>query len=556
MAEKLNLKEGEAANMSEPDGSGSESVAIAGARTVASEGHASRNGPHGERRTADHAESRGGRRARTPGRWFVTAAALGLAAVLGVWKGRPWARDYFSHVATEDAYVVGDATTVASRIADVVEQVLVQNDDHVERGAILVRLDRRPFELAVDQMRSDLQQASLNVDRMVKSLETARAGLDQARDQVRLGVAALDEAWRAVQGQQEQVRSRIAGLRSQAASLRASYAELVLAQKDHDRVKNLVNSQTATREELDQKQAAFDSAREKYKVAEQSVQQARALLALAPDYQHPEQIPAGLERIDSQVRRAVAAGQQILANLGVASGVQSMEPEALQVALIRLTSNTSLSWFDAVPAVRSAQTQVDQAVAMLGGPSFDPDRPYEHPSVVRARKNLDEAELRLSYVEVRAPVTGFVNRRSVNPGDYVQAGQGLLSIQPLSDVFIEANFKETQLAELLIGQSVAISIDAYPGRVVMGRVSGFAPATGAASSMLPPENATGNFVKVVQRVPVRIDLVEPNPREAPLLVGMSVEPAVDIKSQPAGPDAGSRLRSGITGQSPSQEGHP
>ena len=124
---------------------------------------------------------------------------------------------------------------MASRLADVVEQVLVQNDDYVERGAILVRLDRQPFQLAVDQMRSDLQQAKLNVDRMVKSLETARAGLDQARDQVRSSVAALDEAWRAVEGQQEQVRSRIAGLRSQAASLRAAYAELVLAQKDHER---------------------------------------------------------------------------------------------------------------------------------------------------------------------------------------------------------------------------------------------------------------------------------------------------------------------------------
>ncbi len=134
-------------------------------------------------------------------------------------------------------------------------------------------------------MRSDLQQAKLNVDRMVKSLETARAGLDQARDQVQSSVAALEEAWRAVEGQQEQVRSRIAGLRSQAASLRASYAELVLAQKDYERVKNLVASQTATREELDQKLAALESAREKFKVAEQSVQQARALLALEPDYQ-------------------------------------------------------------------------------------------------------------------------------------------------------------------------------------------------------------------------------------------------------------------------------
>ncbi len=541
--------------MAEPVGSGGEGVAVTGARTVASTGHASRHGPHGEN-SENHANSAVSGRPRRPGRWVIMAIAGGLAVVLGAWKGGPWVRDYFSHVSTDDAFVAGDATTVASRLADVVEQVLVHNDDYVERGTILVRLDRRPFQIAVDQMRSDLQQAKLNVDRMVKSLETARAGLDQARDQVQSSVAALEEAWRAVEGQQEQVRSRIACLRSQAASLRASYAELVLAQKDHERVKNLVNSQTATREELDQKLAAFESAREKYKVAEQSVQQARALLALAPDYHHPEQIPAGLDRTDTQVRRAVAAGHQILANLGLASGMHTMEPEALHAALIRLTNNTSESWFDAVPAVRSAQTQVDQTIAMLGGPSFDPVRPYEHPSVVRARKNLDEAELKLSYTEIRAPVSGFVNRRSVNPGDHVQGGQGLMSIQPLDEVYIEANFKETQVSDLTIGQPVAISVDAYPGRVVRGRVSGFAPATGAASSMLPPENATGNFVKVVQRIPVRIDLVEPNPREAPLLVGMSVVPEVDVKIPPDSPKASSRLRGPAGRSSRQQEAHP
>jgi membrane fusion protein (multidrug efflux system) len=524
---------------------------LAGARTVASTGHASRNGPHLE----DHPDTPVEGRPRRPGRWVVLAIVTALSSVLGAWKGGPWIRDYFAHIKTDDAFVAGDATTVASRLADVVDQVLVNDDDYVERGAILVRLDRQPLALTVDQMRADLQQAKLNVDRMVKSLETARAGLEQARDQVRSSLAALEEAWRNVEGQQEQVRSRIAGLRSQAASLRAAYAELVLAQKDQERVKNLVASQTATREELDQKSAALESAREKFKVAEQSVQQARALLALAPDYQHPEQIPADLERTDTQVRRALAAGQQILANLGLAPGLHAMDPEGLHAALVRLTDNTSESWFDAVPAVRSAQAQVDQAIAMLGGPAFDPARPYEHPGVVRARKNLDEAEMRLGYSEIRAPVSGFINRRSVNPGDHVQAGQGLLSIQPLDQVYIEANFKETQLADLRIGQGVAISVDAYPGRVVRGRVSGFAPATGAASSMLPPENATGNFVKVVQRIPVRIDLAEPNTREAPLLVGMSVEPEVDITARPDGPDAGSRLR-GSAGRSPNQEAHP
>jgi membrane fusion protein, multidrug efflux system len=193
--------------------------------------------------------------------------------------------------------------------------------------------------------------------------------------------------------------------------------------------------------------------------------------------------------------------------------------------------------------VRSARAVLDQTVAMLGGPLFDPAKPYEHPTVTKAQKELDEAELKLGYTEIRAPISGFVNSRAVNPGDNIQAGQGVMSIQPLDQVYIVANFKETQLADLAIGRPVEISVDAYPHRVFHGRVAGFAPATGAAASLLPPENATGNFVKVVQRLPVRIDLTEPNPSDTPLFVGMSVVPEVDIKAEPAGPDAGHRLRS-------------
>jgi membrane fusion protein (multidrug efflux system) len=471
---------------------------------------------------------------------------IGLAAVaagLGAWKGGPWVRDYLAHVSTDDAFVAGDASTVPSRIADAVERVLVHDNDYVEKGTLLVQLDREPYRLLVEQKRADWQQARLSVDRMVRMLEAARADLEQARDQVHSSVAALEEAWRAVEGQQEQVRYRVASVRAEAAALRAAQAELILAQKDHERIKNLVAQQSGTPAELDQRLAAMQSAREKLKANAERVQQARALLALPPDYQHPERVPVDLEHTATDVRRAAAAGQQILAKLGMASAAGDLRPESLLRALRDLTSRTTESWFDEVPSVKAARAQLDQAVAMLGGPSFDPSRPYEHPAVVKAQKELDDAQLRLGYTEVRAPVSGFVNRRSVNPGDAVQIGQGLLSIQPLEAVYIVANFKETQIADLTIGQPVEVEVDAYPGRTFRGRVSGFAPATGAASSMLPPENATGNFVKVVQRIPVRIDLVDPNPRDTPLLVGMSVVPLVDIKARPDGTDAGARLRS-------------
>jgi membrane fusion protein, multidrug efflux system len=525
--------------MADHDDSNGNGAAVAEQRTPVAYGHFARNGPHiGDETMSPPPVPGPGRR-----RWAVVAALGGLAAVLIVWKGVPWYHHFFSHVSTEDAFVTGDATSVASRIADAVEEVSVRDYDFVERGTLLVRLDREPYRVLVEQKQSELANAKLTIDRIIRSLESARADLEQARDQVRSSVAALDEAWHAVEGQQEQVRYRIASLRAETASLRATQAELLLCQKDYERVKRLAADQTATREELDQKLAAYQSARERYKASEQKVQQARAMLALAPDYQHPEQIPADLERSGTDVRRSVAAGQQILSKLGIASGLHSIEPESLERALHDLMDKTSENWFDQVPAVRSARAALDQTVAMLGGPAFDPAKPYEHPSVTKAQKELAEAELRLGYTEIRAPISGFVNRRAVNPGDNVQAGQSVMSIQPLDRVYIVANFKETQLGDLQIGRPVEISVDAYPNRVFHGRVSGFAPATGAASSMLPPENATGNFVKVVQRVPVRIDLTEPNPRDTPLFVGMSVVPEVDIKAEPAGPDAGQRLRS-------------
>ncbi len=119
--------------MAEPVGSGGEGTAVAGARTVASTGHASRYGPHVESGESPASTDVGGK-PRRPSRWVILAVVGGLAVVLGAWKGGPWVRDYFSHVSTDDAFVAGDATTVASRLSDVVEQVLVHNDDYVERG--------------------------------------------------------------------------------------------------------------------------------------------------------------------------------------------------------------------------------------------------------------------------------------------------------------------------------------------------------------------------------------------------------------------------------------
>src|SRR6185437_16638196 len=148
--------------------------------------------------------------------------------------------------------------------------------------------------------------------------------------------------------------------------------------------------------------------------------------------------------------------------------------------------------------------------------------------VDQAQASLNEADLQLSYTKISAPITGRVTNRSVNPGDYVQVGQSLLALVP-QDVYVIANYKETQLDLMKPGQDVDFTVDAFPGHVFHGKVDSIQRGSGAAFSLLPPENATGNYVKVVQRVPVKIVFDGPlDPRYA-LGPGMSVEPAVKVR---------------------------
>jgi membrane fusion protein (multidrug efflux system) len=174
----------------------------------------------------------------------------------------------------------------------------------------------------------------------------------------------------------------------------------------------------------------------------------------------------------------------------------------------------------------AAQAEVSRARAELGIP---PGAPAERaPTVRQARAARDQAALMLSWTELRAPIAGIVATRSVQLGQHVVPGQVLLRIVPLAGAYVEANFKETQIGALRVGQPAEIVADAYPGHVYRGVVESLAPGTGAAFALLPPENATGNWIKIVQRLPVKIRIVAPAPSERPLRVGMSVEATVDV----------------------------
>ncbi len=160
-----------------------------------------------------------------------------------------------------------------------------------------------------------------------------------------------------------------------------------------------------------------------------------------------------------------------------------------------------------------------------------------------ANRDLAQAQLDLRYCDIIAEIDGVITRRNANPGDYVQIGQNLMAIRSLREIWIDANFKETQLRDLRIGQPADLYVDMYGGRQVFkGRVSGFTMGTGSTLALLPAENATGNFIKVVQRLPVRIDLEEYDPDRSPLFIGTSVTPYVYFNKPPSGPNAGKFLQ--------------
>jgi membrane fusion protein, multidrug efflux system len=470
-------------------------------------------------------------------RWLLAGVAVLALAAAGAF-GAPWLLHYWTHVSTDDAYVNGHVTYVAPRVTGVVARVLVDDNQFVEEGAPLVELDPEPYRLTVEQRQAALAQAKLTVDQQAAALEQARAELRQARSQARAQLAGLKGSWYLLSTVEDLVRYQIASLRANAATLKVQEANLALAQKEYDRQAAVTRKQAGSQEDLDQREAALKVAREQLTAAEQAVRQARAMLGLPQTAADPESVPEDLPETFPGTLYAVASGAQTLLQLGVPFDLGRLTPAGLGERMDSLKVDAVV---EDSPGVQAAQARVRQALAALGGDEYAPEQPYNHPSVVKAQKELEEAELQLKYTTVRAPIAGFVSRREANPGTHAEPGQPMLALRPLQDVWIDANFKETQLGDLCIGQPVELHVDAYPRRVFHGRVAGFSPGTGAALSLLPPENATGNFVKVLQRLTVRIELTEPNPRETPLFVGLSVTPDVDVTAKPTGDNAGERL---------------
>ena len=257
-------------------------------------------------------------------------------------------------------------------------------------------------------------------------------------------------------------------------------------------------------------------------------------------------VDAARDKVATQQATVDRIGRQIVAQGATIDQAQAQfasaqaEAKRTELELVRQQA-LAKQQFASQQTLEQAQAARDQAAAAVQSAQSVIDAAKDNLDVLKAQqreaaRTLDElktaqaqAERDLSFTVIRAPVDGVFSNRAVQTGDYVQTGQRLASLVPLSDVYIDANFKETQLARIRPGQPVSISVDALPDDTIKGRVESLSPASGAVFSLLPPDNATGNFTKIVQRLPVRIAVPGAVAEQRQLRPGMSVVVSVDTK---------------------------
>jgi membrane fusion protein (multidrug efflux system) len=444
--------------------------------------------------------------------WLIIAAVV-LATLIIVF-GIPAIDRALNTVSTDDAYVNGYVTFVAPRVSGQVMRVLVDDNNRVRKEDVLVELDPEPFQVQVAIKQAALDTAKANV---AVVLANVRALVSQARSNRYKLAHAIED-----------VDNQIALLRSRVATWNQERATLVLAQQEFDRAERLLSTNVVSREEYDQKRAALDVATAQVAQAYENVLQARVALGLPgqpAEGKNLADVPVDLDQTFSTVRQAQADLVQTAAQLGITPSSYTLTPKQLLEEFYR----------------RDPTGNLDKIYAEIikNAPSLK----QAEQSVVQAKSDLDQANLNLRYCTVLAEIDGVITRRNVNPGNNLQVGQSIMAIRSLRDIWIDANFKETQLRNLRIGQHVDLTLDMYGGKHHFeGRISGFTNGTGSTLALLPAQNATGNFVKVVQRLPVRIDLLNYDPDKLTLFVGLSVTPTVDLRTAPTGASAGQFLQ--------------
>lgn len=405
---------------------------------------------------------------------LVVLAALGY----GVHVWRYWSR----HVSTDDAFVEAHVSPVSARVRGTVLEVLVRDNQEVPAGAPLVRLDPRDLEVKVHQARAALATATSRLSMATEGVpmtdESTRSQVARAEATAAAAALGIDSARRTLDERRSRLLARRAAVQAAQAEVAAREADFERARLDHRRMRELIERGLIARQEFDHAEAAFRTAEAGVEASRQRLDVARAEVAQA------EAEVAAQEVALTQARRQLEAAE---------AGHAEARSRRREVT------------------IRSAEAVSVEA------------------QVAEARAALREAELNLEYATITAPVAGRVTRRTVEVGQTVQPGQPLLAIVDAAGVWVVANYKETQLTHVRPGQRAWISVDTHPDLVFRARVDSIQSGTGSRFSLLPPENASGNFVKVVQRIPVKL-VLEPGQNGHALLVpGMSVVPVIELR---------------------------
>jgi len=405
---------------------------------------------------------------KKPIKAILASVGIGGAIVAGTFGYHYW-QFASTHQSTDNATVTGNIHQISSRISGTVNQVLVDDNQTVTVGQPLLKLDPRDYQIKLQQAQADLESARRKANTAQVNIDLASKNAQAASTQAQGGVGGAVAAIASAQAQVSEAQSGIPQAQAQVAQ---ADANLRKAQSDLARFQQLFKEGAIARRDLDTAQQASAVARAQKAGADQGVAQAQAKLA--------------------QAQQGIATAQ---AGLNSSQGnVQEAQAKSVQTDVSRSDYQT-------------AQSAINQAQVAL--------------------KN---AALQLSYTNITAPVAGRVGRKTVQVGQSVQPGNPLMAIVD-NQYWVTANFKETQLEKMRPGQVAEVKLDAFPSQTFRGRIESLSPASGASFALLPPDNATGNFTKVVQRVPVRVTLDADSIRgyESLITPGMSAEVTVAVQ---------------------------
>jgi membrane fusion protein, multidrug efflux system len=403
------------------------------------------------------------RKPKRRGARILVLIVLALALGVGVYELLKYFGTYES---TDDAQIDGHVDAISARINGHISEVLVEDAQIVKAGDTLVRIDPRDYQVAVAKAEADLADAEAAFESSRTDVPIVSTNTASTLETARSSRTDADAGVTGAERQLNAAQARLETAQAQVAEAQANYKK---AADDVERYRQLVAKDEIPQQQYDQAVQTAAAAQATVAARMASVNEARQNITAAE---------AAVQQAQTRITQADASIQSAMTRPQLVSQSQARE--------------------------KSAQAKVAQQQAQL-----------------------DQARLNLSYTIITAAAAGIIGKKTAEIGENVSPGQSLMALVPLDDIWVTANFKETQLERIKPGQKVIFSVDAYDHRYA-GHVTGIGGASGSRFSLLPPENATGNYVKVVQRIPVRIDLDPGENKDHRLRPGMSVDPKVYV----------------------------